>query len=79
MDDGGRSTNGDLILFTNSYTLEEVKLLMLVLYNKFGLESKCIARKTNQWAILIPKKDLNKIRKLVIKYIHSSMLYKIKI
>jgi len=78
MDDGGKNTHGDLILHTNSYTLEEVELLISVLNNKFNLFSKIYKRSINQWAILIPKKELPKVRKLVSNYIHSSMEYKIK-
>ena len=78
MDDGGKNTHGDLILHTNSYTLKEVELLISVLNNKFNLSSKIYKRRTNQWAIRIPKKELPKVRKLVSNYIHSSMEYKIK-
>jgi hypothetical protein len=31
MDDGGKTTYGDFLLHTNSYTLEEVELLVSVL------------------------------------------------
>jgi hypothetical protein len=78
MDDGGKNTHGDLILHTNSYTLEEVELLISVLNNKFNISSKIYKRSTNQWAILISKKELSKVRKLVSNYIHSSMEYKLK-
>ena len=76
MDDGGKTTHGDLLLHTNSYTLEEVELLVSVLNNKFNLTSKKIQRKPNQWAILISKKELDKVRTLTSAYIHSSMKYK---
>lgn len=78
MDDGGKNTNDDLILHTNSYTLEEVEFLISVLNNKFNLSSRIYKRNINQWAILIPKKELYKVRELVSKYIHSSMKYKIE-
>ena len=78
MDDRGKNTHGDLILHTNSYTLEEVELLISVLNNKFNISSKIYKRSINQWAILIPKKELSKVRKLVSNYIHSCMEYKIK-
>lgn len=78
MDDGGKNTHGDLILHTNSYTFEEVELLISVLNNKFNLSAKIYKRSTKQWAILIPKKELSKVRQLVSNYIHSSMEYKIK-
>jgi len=77
MDDGGKTTYGDLLLHTNGYTFEEVQLLVLVLKEKFNLVCKVSQRKPNQWAILIPKKELCKVRKLVSSYLHSSMEYKI--
>jgi hypothetical protein len=79
MDDGGKTTHGDLLLHTNSYTLEEVELLVSVLNNKFNLTSKKIQRKPNQWAILISKKELDKVRTLTSAYIHSSMKYKLSL
>lgn len=79
MDDGGKTTHGDLLLHTNSYTLEEVELLVSVLNNKFNLTSKKIQRKPNQWAILIYKKELDKVRTLTSAYIHSSMKYKLSL
>jgi len=36
-DDGGKTTHGDLLLRTNSYTLEEVELLVSVLNQKSNL------------------------------------------
>jgi len=84
MEDGGKTTYGDLLLHTNSYTLEEVELLVLpwktcrkVLNQNFHLVCKVSQRKPNQWAILIPKRELHKVRALVSIYIHSSMEYKI--
>jgi hypothetical protein len=77
MDDGGKTTYGDLLLHTNSYTLEEVELLVSVLNQKFHLVCKVSQRRPNQWAILIPKRELHKVRALVSIYIHSSMEYKI--
>jgi len=36
MDFGGKTTYGDLLLHTNSYTLEEVELLVSVLNQKLN-------------------------------------------
>jgi hypothetical protein len=36
MNDGGQNTYGDLLLHTNSYTLEEVELLVSVLNQKLN-------------------------------------------
>lgn len=58
MDDGGRGTSGGLLLHTNSYKLEEVKLLIKVLKEKFKVECwQRSPRRENQWAILIPKRE----------------------
>lgn len=76
-DDGGKNSVGDLLLHTNSYTLEEVELLISVLKNKFNLNCKVSKRRPNQWAILITKRELFKIRGLVSNFIHYSMDYKI--
>jgi hypothetical protein len=48
--------DGDLLLHTNSYTLEEVELLVSVLNKKLNLVCKVSQRRPNQWAILIPKR-----------------------
>jgi hypothetical protein len=57
MDYGGKNTYGDLLLHTNSNTLEEVELLVSVLNQKFHLVCKVSQRRPNQWAILIPKRE----------------------
>jgi len=77
MDYGGKTTYGDLLLHTNSYTLEEVELLVSVLNQQFHLVCKVSQRRPNQWAILIPKRELHKVRALVSIYIHSSVEYQI--
>ena len=69
-DDGGKTTYGNLLLHTNSYTLEEVELLVSVLNNNFNLVCKVSQRRPNQWAILIPKRELHKVRALV-SYLYS--------
>ena len=77
LDDVSKNTYGDLLLHTNSYTLEEVELLVSVLNQKLHLVCKVSQRRPNQWAILIPKRELHKVRALVSIYIHSSMEYQI--
>lgn len=52
-DDGGFS-HGDLFLHTDSYTLEEVQLLVNVLQTKFNLECWETLRRPGQYAICIP-------------------------
>ena len=48
-----------------------------LLNQKFHLVCKVSQRRPHQWAILIPKRELHKVRALVSIYIHSSMEYKI--
>ena len=50
---------------------------MSVLNNKLNLVCKVSQRRPNQWAILIPKRELHKVRALVSIYIHSSVEYQI--
>jgi len=76
MDDGGLS-HGNLLLQTNSYTFEEVQLLVNVLQTKFNLSCKKTLRRPGQYAICIPNRELHKVRKLVSQYMHPSMLYKL--
>jgi len=77
-DDGGR-TNSGLVLHTNSYTLEEVILLVNVLKLKFNLDCRYQQKLPGQWIIIIPNRDLPKLHSLVSEYIHPSMLYKIRL
>ena len=77
MDDGGLSTNGGLIIHTNSFTKLEVEILVNLLQDKFQLQCKPIIRNSNQWAINIPKKEMVNIQNLIKKYVHYSMKHKI--
>lgn len=78
MDDRGKTTNGELLLHTNSYSMEEIELLISVLKNNFDVEGRLRRKITNQWGIIIPKRELDKVRKLTSTYIHDSMKYKIE-
>jgi hypothetical protein len=40
------------------------------------MECWVILKRTNQWGILIPKRELPKVRALVLAHMHSSMLHK---
>lgn len=54
MDDGGYS-HGNLLLLTNSFTLEE--LLVNILQTQFNLECKETLRRPGQYANCIPKRE----------------------
>ncbi len=76
MDDGGAGTHGELILHTHSYTSEEVDILINTLKLNFDIYSRKTLKRPLQWTILIPKKEVEKVKKLVLDYLHPSMYYK---
>jgi hypothetical protein len=80
MDDGSlQNDNKTMIIHTQSYTYEEVKILSLELNDKFKLQSKVISHKKIYWVILIPNKDFKILLNLIQPFIHSSMNYKLNI
>jgi hypothetical protein len=77
MDDGGLGQSGQLILHTNSYSSDEVDLLIKVLKCKFNIQSRKSLKKVGQWIIIIPRREVYKVAELTADHFHSSMLYKI--
>lgn len=77
MDDGGKSTNGDLILHTRAFTLNDVSKLCDALNSNFGLTTRIYEKTPGQWVIIIPKINSSKLKNLVAHYICPSMLYKL--
>lgn len=75
MDYGGKTTYGDLLLHTNSYTLEEVELLVSVLNQKWNLVCKVSQRRPNQWAILIPTLENVGRCRYHILFTHQLLVY----
>jgi len=77
MDDGGKYNKNNFILCTNSFTFEEVQLLIKVLKENFDLN--CTIHKTNevQYRIYILKDSMEKFRALVTPHFHESMMYKL--
>jgi hypothetical protein len=49
-----------------------------ILKKNFDLITIIKEKKLNQWIIYIPKKQNVKLKNIVGKYIHKSMLYKIQ-
>lgn len=47
--DAGKGSYNETILHTNSYTLEEVKLLQKALMDNFNIETRLIQKRENQW------------------------------
>lgn len=81
MNDGSLE-NGGLILCTDSFKLKDVCLLIAILHYNFDLD--CTLRKiknnskgTAQYRIYIKRNSMDKLRNLVIPYMHTSFLYKL--
>jgi hypothetical protein len=77
MDDGGVGSGGTLNLNTDNYTENEVELLMDALTQNFNLKCRKSLKRLNQWLIVIPKSQVNKVAEITYKHMHPSMYYKI--
>jgi hypothetical protein len=78
MDDGTSFKNKGFKFCCNSFTLEEVQFLSLILKEKFNLKTSI--HKTgivNQYQIYIPKSSLNDLIEIVKPHFHPTMYYKI--
>jgi len=77
MDDGYKSKKG-LYICTESFSLKEIKILIVILKNKFNLE--CSYHKvTNGYRIYIFSKSKAKLIKLVKPYFLKQFYYKLNI
>ena len=65
------------ILHTRSFSKEEVVYLQSVLEKNFGLRTRLEEKKENQWVIYIPVRQKIRLKDIVERYMHESMLYKI--
>lgn len=77
MDDGGKNGNGEMVLHTRAYTLNDVKLLQFALMTKFGLQTRLNEKTPGQWVIIIPIKQVQPLKKIVASHMCRSMLYKL--
>lgn len=78
--DDGTYTNAGVRIATNCFTLNEVEFLGNILKNKFNLDVTVqkISLK-NQYSLYIKKNSIDKLKELVLPYLHPSMHYKIGI
>ena len=65
-----------LTLCTDSYSEQEVTLLMEVLIKKFNFKC-CKERKGIHYRIVIVKSSMDKVRNLVLEHFDTSMYYKL--
>jgi hypothetical protein len=77
MGDGGKYNKNNLILCINSFTFEEVQLLIKVLKDNFDLNCSIHITKKDQYRIYILKDLMDKFRVLITPYFHESMMYKL--
>jgi hypothetical protein len=78
MGDGSVKSHG-LILFTDSYTVQDVVRLMNVLMIKYRLESKFIFHSQSYPRILIRQRSMPLLRAVVIPHMCQSMIPKLGI
>lgn len=76
MDDSYKHSSG-LSICTESYSEQEVLLLISVLKEKFNIDCNPMKRDSNKFRIYVKAKSLNDLRNLVSPYFVPSMLYKI--
>jgi hypothetical protein len=77
---GDGTYNGiTLLLCTDSYKIEDVVKLINILLIKYDVNCTINYHKKIYPRIYIFKKDLDKVRKIVLPYMHKSMLYKLGI
>lgn len=75
MEDDGDNHRSGYILNTSGFTLKDVKLLQVALYENWVLETSIHSRNR----LYIKAGSLSKFIQLVKPHFHSSMLYKINI
>jgi hypothetical protein len=73
----GSFTGKDLLLCTDSFTIKVVFLLINVLIIKFDINCAIQYNTKKYPRIYIRKESMFKLRKIVLPYMHESMLYKI--
>lgn len=77
--DGKYYESGGLILCTDSFSLNEVILLINILIIKFELDCTIHLNKPGSYRIYIKKSSMNKLQELVSPHFVQSMLYKINL
>ncbi len=76
MDDGTFRGSG-ITIYTNSFTISEVNLLISILRYKYNISCNLHLNKKNQPTIYITSKGLKTLIPLILPYIRSDMKYKL--
>lgn len=77
MDDGSKDGGGLRISTTHCFKKEEILIILKVLNNKYSINGKIRKQKTQCVVIIIPKKEMVKLKEIISKHIVKSMLYKL--
>ena len=78
MDDGGIDAFKATHLNTDSFSLNNIQLLQVALKENFNLRTRLIQKRKEQWAIVIPVRQIQSLASIVEPYMHPSMAYKVK-
>jgi LAGLIDADG DNA endonuclease family protein len=80
MGDGNYLRKRNIIrIYTNSYIQSDVILLSNIIKENLSINSKVIHDRNNQYIIVIEKDNVDLTRKIILSYMHPSMLYKLGI
>jgi hypothetical protein len=77
-DDGGKSSYNKTIIYTRSFSKNEIFYIQIVFNKNFDLTIRIQENTKNQLIIYIPIKQKIKLKHIVGPYMHKSMLYKIQ-
>jgi hypothetical protein len=78
MGDGNYLNKRDIILiYTNSFTEKNVKLLSNIIKDNIGISNKVVFDRNDQYIIVIEKENISITLDLLFPYMHPSMLYKL--
>lgn len=64
-------------IYTNSFNKEEVKRLAKSISTNLGIYTGVLYDRKDQWILTIGAKNLDLLRRTIIPYFHSSLLYRI--
>lgn len=78
MNDGCWAGSG-IRITTNSYTLKQVTILLHILQDKYKLDVYIQYIYTYKYSIYIKKNSIDKLKSIILPYIHKSMYYKLGI
>jgi len=77
MGDGAKKSYGLILCTSVAVTIQEIIKLINVLIIRYELECKIHFHTPTQPRILIRQRSMLKLKDIVLKYMHYSMLYKI--